>query len=457
MPQKPLPPQVPGLPVLGNIPQMVTDFKKLMLETAPAVGDVVLLKLGGAQMVIVSHPDHVQYITRDNHKNYTRNGNFSKFMAQVLEGSIFAMEGQEWLRERRMMQPYFHRKYIPGLLDIMTQTIDSELDQLAARADDDVVDFVPHMRDITLSVFLHAMFSMNMTPERAREIGANFDTALRSGMVMGRMRFFIPQSIPLPIEKRYEAANANVNRLVTEIIEARRQHPIDKPDLLNLLLEARDEETDEPMSAETLLGECKALVIGGTDTTSGTMLWLLHLLQDRPDVVQKVIAEADTALVDGQEVTMETFDKLKYTRQVVNEVMRMRPVGWVNGRTTKAEDEIGGYRIPANVDVMFPTQTLHMDPRFWDEPQAFKPERWEQPNGGASHRFAFMAFGAGPRVCLGEQFALTEAALLTARLLQRYDIQPTEREPGDVSYDFTMAPVTFPVRIRQREAQPAAI
>jgi cytochrome P450 len=154
-------------------------------------------------------------------------------------------------------------------------------------------------------------------------------------------------------------------------------------------------------------------------------------------------------LSDGK-VGFDNFNALTYARWVFNETQRERPVAWSIPREAVAEDQIGGYRIPPKVPIMLPVVAIHHDPRWWDQPTRFLPERWEEKNGGAKHRFAYLPFGMGPRVCLGEQFAITEGTLLLARLFSRFEITPVSPEPEHVDYDFTMQPKSLPVRLKRR-------
>ena len=231
---------------------------------------------------------------------------------------------------------------------------------------------------------------------------------------------------------------ARFDELVDEMINQRRASGQDDDDLLGLLMHATDED-GQGLSPQQLHDEVKTLVIGGYDTTSGSLLWSLYLLNQHPAAAQKVREETNRVITGA--LDMNTVQQLTYTRMVFDETLRLRPVAWANTRACVEEDDLGGYRIPPGAMIFMPVMSLHRDPRFWDEPEAFKPERWQESNGGAKHRFAYMPFGIGPRVCLGQQFALLEGTLVLANLLARYTVIPESQEPDKVSHAFTMAPV----------------
>lgn len=443
-------PSTKGYPIVGALPQIMTNFPKLLQETAPSLGDVSRIPVMNTYLYVLSHPDHIQYILRDNHKNYARGGAGSNQLSRIIGRGLIVLEGEEWLTERRMMQPYFHRKYFPALLGTMVETIDALLDELEQDANGQVVDFVPFIKRMTMTVFLRAMYSMVLDRDIAVKVGTAVDRAMRLSGQRDRLKALIPGSIRLPMDNQIEQDVAYLNQVTAKTIAERKQLSEQPADLLGFLIEATDETSGRGMSDQQLLDECKTLIIGGYDTTSGTLMWTVQLLRDHPEMVAQLIEEANR--VFSQPFTYERVSELEFSRQVIMETLRLRPVSWANNRLCVNDDEIGGYRIPGGSNVMMPVLHIQSDPRWWGADAAeFKPQRWQDKNGGANHSWAFVPFGGGPRVCLGEHFATLEATLIIAKLFQRFEVIPVAAEPSNVNYAFTMQPVDQPVRITKRE------
>jgi cytochrome P450 len=444
-------PLVPGLPLVGSLPQMIANFPKMLLETAPSFGDVVRLNIAGTTMMVVSHPEMLEYILRDNHHNYVHGEMAAGQIGRVTPRGLFMLEGQEWLLERRMMQPYFHRKYLGRIMELLDETIVEQMDKLERESSEGVIDLANAVKRITISVFLRAIFSMGMDEAQMNKIGEAFDIAMRGTARRNKIGYIVPRSVRLPLDRKIDDALKYLGEVVTGIIRDRRESGQQGDDMMGMLLAAHDDETGARLSDESLLDEVKTLILGGYDTTSGSLLWATHLLSHHPAVTERLVRESREVLSTGR-VGYENYNDLHYARWVFNETMRQKPVAWAIPRESIAEDVLGGYRIPAKTTIMIPVVHIHHDARWWDQPEKFMPERWEDKFGGAKHRFAYLPFGMGPRVCLGEQFAVTEGTLLLARLFERFEIEPLSPTAQQVDYNFTMAPQSMPVRIRRREA-----
>src|SRR5690349_19097507 len=178
---------------------MLRNFRQLLQDDAPSYGDVVRIPVGKTDLYVVSHPDYLQHILRDNHKSYSRGGLGSGFLKRVIGRGLIVLEGQEWLTERRMMQPYFHRKYFPALIDTMAQAVDETLETLDSDANGEIVDLVPFIKRLTITVFLRAMYSMSLDNQTIARIGSSFDAAMRLSSLRDRYNYFLPSSFRLPI------------------------------------------------------------------------------------------------------------------------------------------------------------------------------------------------------------------------------------------------------------------
>jgi cytochrome P450 len=444
----PLPPLVPGMPLIGNLPDLIRDYPKLLTETAPKFNPVTRIKALGVEMTVVSDPDLLTTILRDDHKKYARGGEGAASLKRVIGNGLIALEGSEWLIERRLMQPYFHRSYLPRLVELMAETLDEQLDNWDALADGEtVVDMARLMKRLTLTVFTKAMYSMGIPDEDIDALADAIETSMRLNSSRMNLEQMWPSFLPLPGEQTINDSVALFDKAVEEIIQARRDSGSDDNDLLGLLMQSTDED-DNSLSPQQLHDEVKTLIIGGYDTTSGSLMWALYLLHQNPEYVARIIEEAQTIQGD---YTMENIGKLTLTRHIVDETLRLHPVSWANNRVCVEDDELGGYHIPKGTMIMIPIRYLHRNPEHWDKPNDFYPERWQEKHGGARHRFAYMPFGMGPRVCLGQHFSLLESTMALAKIYERYEIKPVSDHPENVTFEFTMAPVEMPVRIKRRE------
>ena len=300
---------------------------------------------------------------------------------------------------------------------LMTRNIGdsvARLDQL----DGEVVDISKEMMAVTLKIVAEAMFSSNV--DDAIGIVGN-QLELLNEMVIARFSnpFRLPISVPTPKNLEERRSVAKLDDVLKPIIEDRRNSKGRFDDLLAMLMEAKDEDSGEQMSNQQLRDETITIFLAGHETTSLALSWLWYLLDKNPVEAQKLYDEIDTIL-QGRTPGMQDLPQLVQTRAVIDEVLRLYPPAWVIGRKNIEDDTIGGYHIPKGYALLIPVYTIHHDPRIWDEPERFNPERFKKENIKDIHRFAYFPFGGGPRQCIGNNFALMEMTLVAATLLQKF-------------------------------------
>ncbi|HEV2129467.1 MAG TPA: cytochrome P450 [Longimicrobiaceae bacterium] len=437
--------------------RLLFDFRRdpltFVTETARRYGDVASWKFGPRDMYLLSHPDYVKEVLVTRHRNFIKS--YALQRSRVLLGQgLLTSEGEFHLRQRRLSQPAFHRERVDAYGQVMSE--------YAARTaerwrDGATLDITPEMMRLTLAVVGKTLFDADVEGE-AEEIGA----ALTDAMLLFD-RLTVPfnellDRLPLPGTRRFYRARARLDETIYRIIEERRRSGEDRGDLLSMLLLAQDTEGDMGrMTDEQLRDEALTIFLAGHETTAIALTWTWYLLAQNPEIESRLHAELDEVL-EGHLPTAEDLPRLPYTRMVIAESMRLYPPAWIIGRQPLEEFEIGGFRIPAGSIVMMSQWVIHRDPRFYTEPQAFRPERWQPDAEAARHRFAYFPFGAGPRKCIGEGFAWMEGILVLAALAQRWRMRLLPGDPAEARPLITLRPKDgVRMILQQRKAAPVPV
>ena len=273
---------------------------------------------------------------------------------------------------------------------------------------------------LTLRIAAKVLFDTELERDVA-EIGQAFSTVVEEITVRLRRPFAIPDAIPIPGNIRYVRGVRRIDQLVTKIIRERRERGEDRGDLLSMLMLARDDD-GQSMSEGQLRDEVITLLLAGHETTALALSWTWYLLAQHPDADAKLAAELRDVL-GGRSPTVGDLPQLRFTEQVVTEAMRLYPPAWGFGREALADCEIGGYPIPAGTTIIISPWVSHRDPRYFERPTEFRPERWSGDFARQLPRFAYMPFGGGPRICIGNRFAMMEAVLILATVAQRFRLQ----------------------------------
>ena len=418
-----------GFPLMRNpLPFMEKLFREY--------GDVVGARFLNFPVYIVAHPEGVKHVLQENHRNYTKSQDYV-ILARLLGQGLVTSEGSLWLRQRRLMQPMFHRQKIAAFGAMMTDCTLGMLDRWSAIARrQEPVDVTSEMMRLTLEIVGRALLTMDLTSQ-ADTIGREMTIANeRFG------QFDIGMMLPwLPTRKnfRFRKAVGELRRIVLDIIANRRRENRDYGDLLSMLLAARDEETGEKMSDEQLRDEVLTLILAGHETTANALSWTWYLLSQHREVERKLHAELDEVL-GGRPPAMADLVNLNYTGMVIDEAMRIYPPVWAIGRAAIADDEIMGYRIPRGSNVMLSQWLTHRHPKFWEAPERFEPERFSAERVAGLPRYAYFPFSGGPRQCIGNIFALTEAQLVLATIAQSYRLRLVPDHPIELQPLITLRP-----------------
>ncbi len=394
-------------------------FARLLYSLRREFGDFVTVRFGWKRVFLINHPDLIERVLVTDTRNFTKH--FGLKMNRMLLGNgILTSEGDFWLRQRRLIQPAFLRERVAGYGPDMVALTERMLSSWRGGTTRDVH---ADMTRLTLEIASKTMFGVDFTDGA----GAAMEGALADIATTFRRRFYslfrLPDVFPTPANLRLRRAVRRLDDILFKLIEQRKDGG-DRTDLLSILLRARGE-GNERMTDRQLRDEAMTLFLAGHDTTALTLSWALYLLAHHPDISDKLITELREVL-GGRPPTVADLPRLRYTEWVVLEVMRLYSAAYVIGRQSIEACDLGSYHLPAGSTVLMSQWVMHRDPRFWDAPEQFRPERWAEPHPERP-KFAYFPFGGGPRVCIGSTFALLEAGLLLATILRRFRFT---RAPG---------------------------
>lgn len=416
------------IPFLGSSIALLRDNLGFVKTMARKYGDVVRYHMGPMLIYQVNHPDGVQRILQDNNHNYSKDTFNFPFMRVLLGNGLVMSQGDVWLQQRRLMQPKFHRRTIEHFGAIMTQKTLAMLARWKHQeAGGEPLDVHSEMVRLTLAIVAQTLFGARVDEEKD-DLGEAISFLVEDVSYRFQVPFYPPLSVPTPRNRRFLRAVATLDRTIQRIVDERRAQSRSRPeddreeDLLSLLLYAQDEETGEGMSDKQLRDELMTLLIAGHETTSNLLSWVFYILSKHSDVRDRLHAELDQVL-GGRVPEASDLRRLVYTRMVLEETLRLYPPAWISNRSSREADVICGYHIPAKTFIAFSPYVIHRHPQFWPEPQKFDPERFAPGADSQRPRYAYLPFGGGPHLCIGRDFAMMEATLVVATLLQHVDLR----------------------------------
>ncbi len=403
--------------LLGNLPDFGRDMLGFFTDCARQYGDVVSLRLASFPACLLNHPEHFAYVLITNHENFVKHSFFWRHVTDLFGKGLLTSEGDSWLRRRRLAAPAFHRQRINNYGRVM---VDYTERMLGRWRDGEVRPIHQEMMHLTMEIVTKTLFDIEMSGDAAGDVGHAFDMATAEIAARFRRPFKIPEAIPVPSNLRYQRAVRRLNDLVYGIIKERRSNSGDRGDLLSMLMTARDED-GSVMSDQQLRDEVITLFLAGHETTALVLSWTWYLLSQHPEKEAQLFAEVDSVLGD-RPPAVEDMPRLSYTEMIVLESMRLYPPAYAFGREAVADCEIGGYHISRGTTLFLSPWVMHRDERYFESPAEFKPERWEDDLIRRLPKLAYLPFGGGPRVCIGNSFAMMEATLLVAAIARKFKL-----------------------------------
>jgi cytochrome P450 len=371
------------------------------------------------QLYFVSEPAVIDEILVKKADSF-RKDRTSRLLGRVVGNGLLVNEGEPWRRQRRLMQPAFHQRHLQTYADLMVGAVERaaagwQADQLRNVHDD--------MMAVTMAIVAEALFGTEVGGH-ANQVGGAIAAMMEEfGRILGlAARFQPPAWVPTRANRRFRASARQIDGLIQRIIDQRKQNPAQREDLLSLLIQARDED-GAGMSDTQIRDEAMTLFLAGHETTALALTYALFLLAQHP-ADQARVADEVARVLGNRRATFDDVGALTETEWVVLETMRLYPPAWALGRQALAEVEVGGFRFPRGAEFVMSPWVVHRDPKLFPDPDRFDPQRWRDNLQQRLPRFAYFPFGGGPRVCIGNRFAMMEAKLVLATLLQRFRVAP---------------------------------
>ncbi len=380
--------------------------------------DIFRFRLLNRKVYVLNSPDFAQYVLQENAKNYQK-GEAYKVLALLLGNGLLNSEGDFWKRQRRLAQPAFHRESLKRVCDIVTNSTQEMLLRWK-KQEGQTLNFTREMAALTIEIVAKALFTADVKENDINTVWQSVNYLNGMAMRMIRNPLALPFWAPVPSYIKARKSIADLDKLVYGIIQKRKQGGSFAPDLIQLLLETQDEDTGETMNEQQLRDEVMTIFLAGHETTVTALSWTWYLLKQHPAEEARLKKEAEQ--FSGRQIAFEDLPAMKFWKQVVNESMRLYPSVFAVGRRLLQDDVIGGFDVPHDTRVLVNIMGLHHHPQYWSEPWKFIPARFENFESKGSNRFVFIPFGGGPRICIGNNFAMMEMQIINALLAQHVEL-----------------------------------
>ena len=413
-------PMPKGLGALKTLIAFRNNPLQTLYELKRKYGEIAGIYVGNRPLYFLFHPDHIKHVFIDHHYYYNKQNLLWKKLSPFLGEGLLTSEGDFWKKQRKLLQPIFHRDHISQLAKPMVETADLLTTQWQNHPSEQAIDIWQEMMRLTLQILgktlLHVDFS-----EQAANIRQCIDIIVSHVYWQSKRVILLPSYLPTPRNRRFLGALKAFDGLIYQMIAARRTLAQQPFDILGLLFGIEDESTHDKMSDKQMRDELMTFIFAGHETTANALAWTFYLIAQHPETQQKIHDEL-TKVLARQSPSLQNLAQLTYLDAVLKESMRLYPPVWFLGRQTVQEDSIDGYRIPAGMTIMPSFYFTHRHEDFWERPDSFEPERFIQKQGSEKHPYAYVPFGLGPRQCIGNRFATMEMQLVLATLLQKFKI-----------------------------------
>ncbi|HEY0741785.1 MAG TPA: cytochrome P450 [Chryseosolibacter sp.] len=415
-----LPPGYNFLQSLWRTYKQVKNPIGTMEESMERFNGTYSVNLGRMNLIATQDPAFIEYVLKVNHKNYYKSRILTEQLGRFLGNGLLTSNGDYWLKQRRLIQPGFHHERIHALFAIIKKTVD---DFLVNFPTGEKVDVYPWMNKIAFEIVINTLFNVKIEQSKRDEL-SNFisetqDFVIRDVRQPHKSWWF---KLSGEVDKNLKRS-ARAREIIREIIHERKRTTAKFNDLLDMLLDARYEDTGEPMDENQVIDEILILVIAGHETTANALSFALYLLANHPHELEKLrVATAG--------LSVDATVKNENLSAVINETMRLYPPAWISDRVALQDDEFKGFRIPKDTIMVLFYYGLHRDNKYFDEPESFRPDRFLKKNSDKDKPKAFYPFGSGPRLCIGNNFAMAEMAIFLEEFITNFKVEPAGIKPG---------------------------
>ncbi|HWK04586.1 MAG TPA: cytochrome P450 [Puia sp.] len=405
--------------ILRSYRFLSNPIKFVSLNMAKFSGTYSVATLRKYHLILTQDPAFINYVLKENHSNYHKSSLTAERAAKYFGKGFLFSNGEDWLTHRRLVQPGFHREKIQGLYGIMIDSIEKSLSTFPTGAS---IDIYPLVHQLAFNIVISSLFTIHLSSDTMTELSRTFS----------EVQDFYIKEINQPVrrlfypfnhaDKRNLQKSARMRAILKGIIEERRASKDAFSDLLDILLHTRYEDSGLPIPEEQLIDQILVLIFAGHETVANTLSWLLYALASEPEVVKKLRASMEAR-------SIQDSVKDEYIAAVINEGMRLYPAAWMTDRVALKDDRFGEYSFPSGTIILSFFYGLHRDKEYWDDESAFHPERFLTENAKEKKPKNFFPFGAGPRLCIGNNFAMAEMSFFLYAFFTKFQISPTGQIP----------------------------
>ena len=410
-------------PFLGNTRHVLRDPVDFLGTLARDYGPVVTTNFLGKKYFVLQHPEYLKHVLLQNHKTYSKPG-ATKLLRLFLGEGLSTSNGELWLKQRRIMQPAFHKQRLQHIVDIINEETTSFIHRLHNLSPCSTVNISHEFLQLTISIISRAMFSTALKEDMHKMVTA-LEALARYASSWMKSLIKIPTHWPTAANKQFHNNCKVFDDIIYGIIENRRNEKraaATDPhgDLLDMLMDHYDEETKTGMSEKQLRDEVTTMFMAGHETTAQTLSWIMYHLAAKKEISRTISIEALKAF-NGRLPDLDHIASLGYTKQVIQEALRFYPPIWALVRKPLVEDNINGVQVPAFSNVLINIYGMHHHPGFWETPEEFNPDHFNKDVQEERPQFAYLPFGGGPRLCLGNNFAILVMQIVVSRLSQHFE------------------------------------
>jgi cytochrome P450 len=420
--ERPLPPGPSGLGFYFSLLRTPKNWLRFLGHLGKEYGDISFFRLFGVPICFINKPEYIEKVLVSGVSDFTKSKDYAP-LKTLMGNGLLTSEGEFWQRQRKLVQPAFHRERIAAYGNVMVRYAERTI---AGWRDAETRDAHKDMMKLTLDIVAKTLFDADVTSD-AVEVGEALEVAMERYSALAWFAVFLPQGVVEPWYWIFRRTLRRLDTIIYRIIRARRESKSDPGDLLSMLLKAQAEDGSQ-MTDQQLRDEVMTLFLAGHETTANALAWTWYLLSLNPEAEARLHAELKEVL-GGRSPRFEDLQRLRYTQMVVKESLRLFPPAWGVGRETLREIQLGEFRVPAGTNVFISQWVVQRDPRYFERAVDFLPERWTEEFERQLPKFAYFPFGGGPRVCVGASFALMEAALLLATIAQKYRLAVDPTHP----------------------------
>lgn len=402
---------------------VLKDPLAFFVSTFAEYGDIYNVNSNLYTIYVTANPEYIQEIMVTNKKDYAKSDDY-KVLKYSLGNGLLTSEGEFWKKQRRIAQPAFHRESMKNLLDTMIASTQATVDAWKQKSQ---VELTDEMSFLALDIVTKCLFGTVLESDYAKIQQA---ITVENEYLTERIikPFKPPFWVPTSKNRAYRKARTYSSSLILDIIKKRQENPSEQHDLLSMLMNSEDEDTGEKMSNQQLKDESITIFVAGHETTSNALSWTFYLLSQHPEKLQLLQDEIDRVL-QGKNPDFQSLKELEYTQMVLEESMRLYPPAWAILRKVVQDTTMAAYDLKKDTRLILDVYMLHRHPDYWENPTVFEPARFEPEQKKQRHKYAYIPFGAGQRMCIGNNFAMMEMKIVLVMLLQNFHISLAKNAP----------------------------